>query len=148
MQERDDAEREGHGDDRRRRVADPAVERRLDQLRDRGLAEEADRQRGERDPDLRGRDVLVDVIELLERDLRPPVALVGEALHPRGPRPDDRELGRDEVPVDEHEDEDEEEEDDRGHRPSPASTRMHDLPPAAAGRSLAPGGSAEPGTSR
>ena len=94
-------------------------------------------ERGERDPDLRGRDVLVDVLELLERDLRLPVALVGEALHPRGPRPHHRELGRDEVPVDEHEDEDEEEEDDRGHRPSPRDERLR------GGRaSLAPGGSA------
>ena len=80
VQERDDRESEREGDDRRCRVADPAVEDGLDRLRDRRFAEEADRQRGEGDPDLRGRDVLVDVIELAERDLGPPVALVGERL--------------------------------------------------------------------
>ena len=46
------------------------TEERLDQLRDRRLAEEPDPDRGHRDPDLAGRQVLVDVIELLQDPLR------------------------------------------------------------------------------
>ena len=50
-----------------------AAEERLHQRRERRLAEEADADRGQRDPHLAGGDVLVDVVELLERDARRPL---------------------------------------------------------------------------
>ena len=77
-----------------------AAEDRLQQLRQRGLAEEADADRGERDPDLAGGDELVDVVELLERQRGAADAFVAQLLEPLAARADDRELGRDEEAVD------------------------------------------------
>ena len=54
-----------HGDHDRRGVADHGAEQRLEQVRDRGLAERADGDRGHRDPDLTGGDVVADVVELV-----------------------------------------------------------------------------------
>ena len=64
--------------DRHRGAVREAAEDRLDQLGDSGLAEEADADRGHRDPELAGREVLVDLVELLEHRGRSPVALTGE----------------------------------------------------------------------
>ena len=57
----DDQEGDDHRDRDRHAVAERAAERALEEVGERGLAERADADRGHRDPDLDGRDVLVDV---------------------------------------------------------------------------------------
>ena len=94
---------EGEGD--RHREADrglvrEAAEDRFEQLRQRGLAEEADPDRGHRDPDLAGRERLVDLVELLDHRLGAALAFVGELLDLAAPAAHERELGRDEEAVD------------------------------------------------
>ena len=54
-----------------------AAEQRLEQVRDRRLAERADADRGHRDPDLAGGDVVADVVELASAS-RAPRALLGQ----------------------------------------------------------------------
>ena len=90
------------------------LEQRLEQVDDRRLAEEPDPDRGHRDPDLAGGERLVDRLDLLEHLLGPGLALGGERLDPAPAGAHERELGRDEEPVqgDEQEEQDEEE---RGH---------------------------------
>ena len=51
-------------------MADHGAEQRLEQVRDRGLAERPDGDRGHRDPDLTGGDVVADLVELVEREPR------------------------------------------------------------------------------
>jgi hypothetical protein len=92
-----------------------ATEQRLHQVGDGGLAEEADAQGGERDAELAGRQVLGDVVQLLEHEARAAGALLGELLEPLAPRSHQRELRRDEEPVDEHERSDRKEQ-EGGHR--------------------------------
>ena len=53
---------------------------RLEDRRDRRLAEEADAQRGERDAELAGRQVLVEVVVQLQRAARAGMAVVGHLL--------------------------------------------------------------------
>ena len=57
-----------------------APERGLEEVGDRGLAEEADAQRGERDAELAGREVLAEVVELLDDEPGAAVTLGGELL--------------------------------------------------------------------
>ena len=65
VQRRDDHVGDPDRDRDGRAVSDDAAECGLDHLRDRGLAEEAEPDRGHRDPDLRRGEVLVDAVELL-----------------------------------------------------------------------------------
>ena len=92
--------------DRRGRGVCEALERGLEQRGDRGLAEEADAQRGERDAELAGREVLAEVVELLDDEARAPVTLLGELLQLGAAGAHERELGRDEEAVgeDQHDD--------------------------------------------
>ena len=75
------------------------AERLLEQLGDGRLAEEADAERGHRDPELAGGQVLVDVVELLERERGAADALVAHLLEPRLTRAHEAELGRHEEAV-------------------------------------------------
>ena len=85
-------------------MAQDAAEYRLEQGGDGGLAEEAEADRGERDPDLRGGQVLVDVVHLVERELCAARPLLRRLLHARAARAHERELGRDEEPVQQDQD--------------------------------------------
>jgi hypothetical protein len=107
VEQGDDAVREGERDRRGGTVAHWAVERRLDQVRNRGLAGKTKPDRCQRYPDLGGRDVVVHVVHLVGRKPSPFAPLLGKLLHPDAPGAHDRELRRDEEPVhrDEHEDE-------------------------------------------
>jgi hypothetical protein len=93
-------QRERHRDSVRK-----AAEHRLQQTRQRRLAQEADPDRGHRDPDLAGRKRLVDVIELLEHELSARRILLGELLEPAAARAHQRELRGDEEAIhrDQHE---------------------------------------------
>src|SRR6185312_9767688 len=75
-----DQVRQRQGDRQRRTVRDRRAERVLEQLRDRGLAEEADAQRGHRDAELARRQVLVDVLDLLEDERGAAATLVAQLL--------------------------------------------------------------------
>ena len=88
-------------------------------MRHRRLAEEADPDRGHRDPDLAGGEVLVDRSICSSAWLGAAVALVGHRLEPRPARANERELGRDEEPVDQHEEQQHDEKESL-HRPSAA----------------------------
>ena len=99
-------------------MGEGAVEPRLEQVDERLLAEEADADRGHRDPDLAGRERLVDRLDLLERLLGPGLALGGERLDAALAGPDERELGGDEQPVDRDEQKEQDEE-ERGHCSEP-----------------------------
>ena len=76
--------RDDHVGDRHRdadlHAVGEAPEDRLEDRRDRRLAEEADAQRGERDAELAGRQVLVEVVVQLQRAARAGVAVVGHLL--------------------------------------------------------------------
>ena len=71
-------------------VPDRAPQDRLEHVRDRGLAERADADRGHRDPDLTGRDVIADVVYLSERQASTTRPLLGQRLQPRPARTDQR----------------------------------------------------------
>ena len=92
-------------------VAERPVDRGLDQVGERGLAEEADPDRGQRDPDLAGGQDSSICSSWCERLLGAGLALLGERLDPPAPRSNERELGSDEQAVeeDEHDQQDEEE---------------------------------------
>ena len=68
---------------------------------DRRLAERADADRGHRDPDLAGGDVVADLVELVQRQRRAAGALLGQRLEPLTPRADERVLRDHEERVDE-----------------------------------------------
>ena len=106
---------EGEGDRHRdadRGAVGEAAEDRLEQLGQRGLAEEADADRGHRDPDLAGRERLVDLVELLDDRLGAALAFLGELLDLAAAAAHERELGRDEEAVDRHQQEQEDEQQD------------------------------------
>ena len=112
MERRRDRERDRDRDPVR---AGPVAEQRLEQVGDRRLAEEADAQRGECDPELARGERLVDLVELLEDLLGTRLTLLGERLDPARATAHERELGRDEEPVEDHE-QNQEEEEERRHR--------------------------------
>ena len=89
-----------------------AAEDRLEQLRQRGLAEEADADRGHRDPDLAGGERLVDRVELLDHRLGAALAFLGELLDLAAAAAHERELGRDEEAVDRDQQQQEDEQQD------------------------------------
>ena len=95
-------------------MRDALAEDVLEDRGDRGLAEEADAQRGQRDAQLAGGQVAGEVVELREHEARALDALLDLLLDPRAAHAHERELGRDEEPVQEHEDDDREQEQD-GH---------------------------------
>ena len=64
----------------RGRVAETVAEQGLEQVGDGRLAEGADADRGHRDPDLAGGDVVADLLQLPERHPRPALALLGHRL--------------------------------------------------------------------
>ena len=112
VQEGDEGEGDRDRDRNRRGVSEEVAEQRLEQLRQRRLAEEADAQRGERDPDLTGGDVLVDVVDQLEPVTGRADPFVAQLLEPGAARADDRELGRDEEAVDRNQQQKKDEQDD------------------------------------
>ncbi len=63
-------------------MAHRVAEHGLQLFRDRGLAQEADAERGHRDAQLAGGQVLVDLVHLLERERGPAHALVPHLLEP------------------------------------------------------------------
>jgi hypothetical protein len=95
--------------DRGRDGVRETLEGRLDELGDGGLAEEADAQRGERDPELAGREVLAELVELAHDERRAPVALLGHVLDARAARAHEGELRGDEEAVREDQDDDRDE---------------------------------------
>ena len=84
-------------------------------LRDRRLAEEADPDRGHRDPDLAGGQDLSIFSSCSSTSSIAGLALGGERLEPAAPGAHERELGSDEQPVEEHE-HDQADEGQGGHR--------------------------------
>ena len=95
QQREDRAERRGHA------VAQAGrLDHGLQQRGDGGLAERAERQRGDRDAQLAGREVLVEVRRLASHEPRAGRARLRQPLRPHG---DERELRGHEEPVDEHE---------------------------------------------
>ena len=75
------------------------AERLLEQRGDRRLAEEADAERGHRDAELAGGQVLVDLVDLLERERGAAHAVVAHLLEPRLTRAHEAELRRHEEAV-------------------------------------------------
>ncbi len=106
MQDGDDGERDGqaHRVEHRRRRAEDADQQRLEEVRERRLADPAQRQARQRDAELGGRQVGVEVRDHVLRDLGAAVALAPD-LDLRRPHLDQRELGGDEEAVQEHEQE-------------------------------------------
>jgi hypothetical protein len=102
-------------DRQRRAVRDRRAERILEQLRDRGLAEEPDAQRGHRDPQLARGQVFVDALDLLEDERGTSASLVAELLDPSLRRAHERELGGDEDAVQSNQNGYAEQEQDLGH---------------------------------
>jgi hypothetical protein len=72
-----------HRDRDRGAVGEVLAQPRLEQLGHRGLAQEADAQRGERDPELARREVLVEVVMQVQRAARAGMAVVGHLLQCR-----------------------------------------------------------------
>ena len=100
---------EDHRDRDRHAVADRGPERFLEDLGERRRAQGADRDRGHRHPDLDRGDVVVDVLELFQRQRRSPRALLLHHLQTRLARAHERVLGDHEERVhrDQHDREDE-----------------------------------------
>jgi len=82
VQRRRDEVGEDQGDHHRHAVADRVAERILQQAGDRRLAQEADAQRGHRDAELAGRQVLVDAIDLAQHQGGTAHAVVAHLLEP------------------------------------------------------------------
>jgi hypothetical protein len=93
VDDRDEREGDRHGERGCHRVGE-AAEHRLQQLRQGWLAEEADPDRAERDPHLTGGDVLLHPVDLAQRQLGSPLALVRHHLEARPPRAHQADLGR------------------------------------------------------
>jgi len=94
---------EGEGDRQRERrggAVGEVAEDRLQQLRQRGLAEETDPDRGDGDADLAGGEGFVDAVELLDHGLGPGFSLLGSLFEFAAAAAHERELGRDEEAVD------------------------------------------------
>ena len=70
---------------------------------DRGLAQEADADRGHRDAELAGGQDLVELLELLEHLVDSGLAVLGERLEAPAARAHERELGGNEEAVEQHE---------------------------------------------
>jgi hypothetical protein len=98
VQDGDDRERE-HGRQAESGHARGVAEQRLEQVVEGGLADRAEAQRGERDPELARRQVRVDVVHGVLRRLRPRLPLAHELGHLGRAQPRDRELGADEEAV-------------------------------------------------
>src|SRR3954453_12416232 len=96
---RDDevGDRPRHGDGEA--LAEPFAEDRLERLGEDRLAERADADRGHRDPDLDGRDVVADLVDLVQGELGAAQALVAHGLEARSARADQRVLAHDEERV-------------------------------------------------
>ena len=128
MHERDDGECDGAGDEvsgehvvRRGQ----AIEEAHDDGRDGGLTDPAERQRRERDAELRAGDVVVETVDRSLGELRAAVARAGERLDARAARADEGELGRDEEAVGgDEQDRNPEAEQDRGQREVRLSRRL------------------------
>ena len=69
-----------HRDCNRRRVPETVAEQGLEDVGDGRLAESTDADRGHRDPDLAGGDVVADLLELHQRHPRPALAVLGHRL--------------------------------------------------------------------
>jgi hypothetical protein len=86
------------------RVADfEAREQRLDQVMERGLADPSQCERGQRDAELRRRQIRVEMADEPFGHLRADASGLRELSDLRRPHFDDRELGRDEKTVRKHE---------------------------------------------
>jgi hypothetical protein len=110
VERRDHHEREADRDigepSRARGHVDPHLLRgRDDQHRDRGLAQRAEDQAGEGDPELAGGEVVIEVRVDVPNGLRAPATLIREPFDARSPDLDERKLGRDEEPVQDDEEE-------------------------------------------
>jgi hypothetical protein len=99
------------GDDVERRLGVRAehsfedwAEHRLDEGGDGRLADDGERERGQRDAELRGRKIRVEVVEQAEQAAGAAVARGGQRLDARAAHADEGELGRDEISVDEYDD--------------------------------------------
>ncbi len=108
-------------------VRDAVAEEVLEDRGDRRLAEEADAQRGQRDAQLAGREVAREIVELRQHQPRALDALLDLLLDPGAPHAHERELGRDEEPVQQHEHEDREQE-QAGHVRAVAGGRARGAP--------------------
>ena len=86
-----------------------AAEDRFDDLRQRGLAEEPDPDRGDGDADLTGGERFVDAVELLDHGLGAALAFLGELFDFAAPAADEGELGGNEESVDRHQHQQEDE---------------------------------------
>ncbi len=87
------------------------LDRRLDEAGDRRLADPAQRQGGDRDADLAGREVGIEVVHDLLCRRRRHAAVVRRLLQPRAAHRDDGELRRYEEAVDKDEEDDQEDAD-------------------------------------
>ena len=85
--------------------ADRRRERWLHQVRDQRLADGAEEDREDRDPELDGRDEPHGLVHQPKRRSRAPAAARRALLQPRPPRRDERVLGRHEERVPQHEEE-------------------------------------------
>jgi hypothetical protein len=88
-----------HADEDGQAVRDPRREDVLERMGDRRLADGADRDRHQRDADLRGRDVVPDVLDLLEDEIDVLRVVLLERLEARLAHADERVLGRHEKRV-------------------------------------------------
>jgi hypothetical protein len=93
-----DHDRDGHG----RSVVGSPPEYTLQGVGDGRLAERADADRGHRDPDLAGRDIGGDVVELGQGQTSTPHPLLGHLSQPRPPRTHERVLRDHEERVDQY----------------------------------------------
>ena len=91
-----------HRDHHGRAVAERVAEQRLEHVGDRRLAQGSDADRGHRDPDLAGGDVVADVLALRQCEAGPAGALLGQRLEPGTAGADERVLRDDKERVDQH----------------------------------------------
>ena len=104
-------------DQEREHVRDPVREPRVEVAREQWLADGAERDPKDGDPDLHGADELDRMVHQVEGGPRPAAACFGLGLEARPPRRHERIFGRDEHRVSEHEQEDREDSERVAHAP-------------------------------
>lgn len=99
MKKGDDGEGDGESDGVQYRFGDTASERDFEQVRDDRFSEPAQSQRGQRNAELRGRDIGVEIVYQTEQTFSSPVACISESCDTRAAHSDKGELGGDKKPV-------------------------------------------------
>jgi hypothetical protein len=106
VEEGDDGEGDGEREGVQHRLGDAPLEGDFQQVRDGGFAQPAERERGERDAELGGGNVGVQVVNQAQEPLGSLVARARQRRNAGAAHTDQRKFGRDEKAVSEDEEED------------------------------------------